>query len=103
MSLPQNNTASELKGSSEALNHTNRDIMRTAEKLSLKRVRQKEIKKTSEGEKVEECASLDFECYTRRAEGRTCQMIVVEPSLRKQGWGPENGGKVVTKGNGKKP
>lgn len=33
----------------------------------------------------------------------TCQMMVAEPSARKQGWGLELRGKVATKGNGKRP
>lgn len=51
MSVPRDDTAPEF---------INREIMTTAGKLSLKRVREKEIKKTSEGEKVGECASLDL-------------------------------------------
>lgn len=51
MSVPQYNTASEL---------INREIMTTAGKLLLKGVHQKEIQKLSEGEYVEERASLDF-------------------------------------------
>lgn len=60
MSVPQDNTAFELKGSSRVSNHINREIQTLAGNLSLKRVHEKEIKKTSEREKIEKCASLDF-------------------------------------------
>lgn len=51
LSVPEDDTTSEIKVSTKALNHIKGEIMPMGTHLSLKRVHQKEVKKTSEGER----------------------------------------------------
>lgn len=82
---------------------SNRDIMTTAGKLSFKRVHWKERKKTSEGQKVEECVSWDHVQVLQRETRRTHVPNDFRwPSVRKQGWDPGKRGNFATKGNGKR-